>query len=88
MKIDVKGSSLNYSPRLVVITRCELPPAFERSFGWRQNEIKQFARRMDYIIRITMFSKRRLFSLVDNETWRETPMDKETILHRIRQHLN
>lgn len=88
MKIDVKGSSLNYSPRLVVITRCELPPAFERSFGWRQNEIKQFARRMDYIIRITLFSKRRLFSLVDNETWRETPMDKETILHRIRQHLN
>ena len=87
LKIDVKGTTLNYSPQLVIITRCELPTEFESSFGWKENEIKQFTRRMDFIIRIKVVGKRRAYYLIDNETLKEIGIAKGMIVLRIRNRL-
>lgn len=88
LKIDLKGTTLKYSPKLVIITRREFPLSFQSYFGWSENDIKQFAIRMDFIIRITVVGKQRQFLLVDNQTWSEIPIRKETLIHCIRSCLD
>ena len=84
LKVDVKGSILNYSPRLVVVTRCEMPADFVQQFGWTDKETLQFSRRIDYLIRVEKREDLRFYYQVDKETGEETPLDRQFFVFHIK----
>ena len=88
LKIDVKGTTVNYSPKLVVITRCEFPWDFVSAFGWRETEAKQFSRRMDYIIRVAENKGERILYQVNSSTGAETPLGRDFFLFHVRGIMN
>ena len=88
LKVDVKGSTINYCPRLVVITRCEMPADFVTSFHWKEKETAQFARRLDYILRVENTENGRKVYLVDKTTGEESEVESDFFVFHIGGILN
>ena len=88
LKVDVKGSTINYCPRLVVITRCEMPADFVTSFQWQEKETAQFSRRLDYIIRVEKTESGRILHQVDKTTGEESEVESDFFVFHIGGILN
>lgn len=55
--IDVKGSSRIYSPKVVIVTRCERYTDWSQVFGWKLTEQIQICRRVRFTVKCKKVAK-------------------------------